>query len=96
MLSKKMEKALNGQINAEMYSSYMYLSMSAWFEQQGLAGLATWMNQQAQEEMFHAMKFFNFVHERGAKVLLEAIAKPPVKWKSALDVLEVTLAMSRR
>ena len=96
MLSKKMEKALNGQINAEMYSSYMYLSMSAWSEQQGLAGLATWMNQQAQEEMFHAMKFFNFVHERGAKVLLEAIAKPPVKWKSALDVLEVTLAHEQK
>jgi len=96
MLSKKMEKALNSQINAEMYSSYMYLSMSAWFEQQGLAGLAKWMNQQAQEEMFHAMKFFNFVHERGAKVLLDEIAKPPVKWKSALDVFETTLAHEQK
>ena len=96
MLSKKMEKALNGQINAEMYSSYMYLSMSAWFEQQGLAGLANWMNQQAQEEMFHAMKFFDFVHERGAKVQLDAIDKPPVKWKSTLDVFEATLAHEQK
>ena len=91
MLSKKMEKALNGQINAEMYSSYMYLSMSAWFEQQGLAGLAKWMNQQAQEEMFHAMKLFKFVNERGGRVLLDAIAKPPTDWKSATDVIQATL-----
>jgi len=91
MLSKKMEKALNGQINAEIYSSYMYLSMSAWFAQTGLAGFANWMNQQAQEEMFHAMKLFNFVNERGGRVLLAAIAKPPVDWKSATDVIQATL-----
>jgi ferritin len=91
MLSKKMEKALNGQINAEIYSSYMYLSMSAWFEQAGLAGFANWMNQQAQEEMFHAMKLFKFVNERGGRVLLDAIAKPPTDWKSTTDVIQATL-----
>ena len=91
MLSKNMEKALNGQINAEIYSSYMYLSMSAWFAQSGLAGFANWMNQQAQEEMFHAMKLFDFVNERGGRVLLDAIDKPPTDWKSTTDVIEATL-----
>lgn len=92
MLSKNLEKALNGQINAEIYSAYMYLSMSAWFEQAGLAGLANWMRQQAQEELFHAMKMFNFVNERGARVILTAIEKPPTDWKSATEVFKATLA----
>ncbi len=96
MLSKKIEKALNGQINAEIYSSYMYLSMSAWFEQAGLAGLATWMQQQTQEEMFHAMKMFNFVNERGSRVILGAIDKPPTDWQSALDVFKDTLAHEQK
>ncbi|MDF1578208.1 MAG: ferritin [Desulfurivibrionaceae bacterium] len=96
MLSKKIAKALNGQINAEIYSSYMYLSMSAWFEQAGLAGFANWMLQQAREEMSHAMKFFHFVSERGGRVLLEKIAQPPTDWKSALDVFEATLAHERK
>ena len=96
MLSKKMTAALNGQINAEIYSSYMYLSMSAWCEQTGLAGFANWMRQQAQEEMFHAMKFFNFVNERGGRVVLEEIAKPPTEWESALDVFTATLAHERK
>jgi ferritin len=96
MLSKKMEKAINGQINAEIYSSYMYLSMSAWFEQAGLAGLANWMRQQVQEEMFHAMKMFNFVNERGARVILGVIEKPPTEWKSALDVFTATLAHEQK
>lgn len=96
MLSEKMDKALNGQINAEMYSSYMYLSMSAWFDQAGLAGLANWMQQQAQEEMFHAMKLFNFVSERGARVILAAIDKPPAHWESALEVFQDTLAHEQK
>lgn len=96
MLSKNMEKALNGQINAEIYSSYMYLSMSAWFEQAGLAGLANWMRQQAQEEMFHAMKIFAFVNERGARVILGAIEKPPADWKSTIDVFKATLAHEQK
>jgi len=96
MLSKKMAKALNGQINAEIYSSYMYLSMSAWFEQAGLAGMANWMRQQAQEEMFHAMKMFNFVNERGSRVILDKIDKPPTDWQSAQDVFTAILAHERK
>ena len=96
MLSKKMTGALNGQINAEFYSSYMYLSMSAWFEQAGLGGLANWMRQQVQEEMFHGMKMFNFVNERGSRVILGAIDKPPTDWKSALDVFQATLAHEQK
>ena len=96
MLSKKMEKALNGQINAELYSSYLYLAMSAWFSAKGLAGFANWMRQQAQEEMFHGIKFYDFVGERGGKVTLEAIAKPEGEWKSGIDVFQATLAHEQK
>jgi ferritin len=96
MLSKNMAKGLNGQINAELYSSYMYLSMSAWFERAGLAGLGNWMRQQAQEEMFHAMKMFNFVNDRGGRVILAAIDKPPADWKSAAEVFQATLAHEQK
>lgn len=82
MLSKKMEKAINAQINAELYSSYLYLSMAAYFESISLAGFANWMRQQAQEELFHGMKMYGFVNERGGRVMLEAIAKPQSKWAS--------------
>ncbi len=64
MLSKKMEKALNEQINAELYSSYLYLSMAAWFQTQNLPGFAAWMRVQAKEEDGHAMRFFDFINER--------------------------------
>lgn len=96
MLSKTMEKALNGQINAELYSSYMYLAMSAWFSGQGMAGFANWMRQQAQEELFHAIKFYDFVGGRGGKAALAAIAKPPGDWKSAIEVFQATLAHERK
>ena len=68
MLSKKMEKAFNDQINAELQSYYLYLSMSAWFTSQNLEGFASWMMIQAQEEMAHAMKFLDRIHERGNTV----------------------------
>jgi ferritin len=96
MLSKTMEKAINGQINAELYSSYMYLAMSAWFTAKGLAGFANWMRQQAQEEMFHAIKFYDFVGSRGGKVTLEAIAKPPGDWKNSIEVFQATLAHEQK
>lgn len=91
MISKKMEKALNGQVNAELYSSYLYFSMSAWFEHEGLPGFAHWMRQQAQEEMFHAVKLFDFINERGGRAIMAAIAKPPTDWKSPADVINETL-----
>ena len=88
MISKKLNDALNGQINAELYSSYLYLSMSAWFSSKSLSGFANWMRIQAQEELFHATKMFDYVNERGGKVVLAAIAKPENKWDSPLAVLE--------
>lgn len=96
MMSKTMEKAINGQINAELYSSYMYLAMSAWFTNKGMAGFANWMRQQAQEEMFHAIKMYDFVGERGGKVLLEAIDKPPGDWKTSIEVFQATLAHEQK
>lgn len=91
MLSKSMEKALNGQINAEMYSSYLYLAMAAYFEDVGLGGFAKWMEGQAQEELFHAMKFYAYVNERGGRVKLAAIDEPPSKWKTPLSCFENVL-----
>ena len=91
MISKKMEEALNGQVNAELYSAYLYLSMQACFESMNLAGFANWMHIQALEETTHAMKIYDFVNERGGRVTLKAIDQPPTEWKSALDLFEATL-----
>jgi ferritin len=88
MLSKKMEQALNEQVNAEMYSAYLYLAMSAYFEDQNLSGFANWMYVQAQEEMTHAMKIYNFIFDRGGKVTLKAIDTPPAEWDDPLKVVE--------
>ena len=96
MLSDKMEAAINQQINAEMYSSYLYLSMATYFESISLGGLANWMRQQAQEEMFHGMKMFDFVCERGGRVILKAIDEPPSEWSSVLDVFENVLAHEQK
>ena len=92
MLSETMEAALNRQINAEMYSSYLYLSMCSYFESIDLSGLAAWMKSQTQEEMFHAMKMYDYVNERGGRVILDTIAKPQSDWESPLAVFEATLA----
>ena len=91
MIGKKMEKALNGQLNAEMYSAYLYLSMAAYFESIDLPGFANWMRVQFQEEQFHAMKLFNYLLERGGKVTLDAIEAPPTEWDGPLNVIEETL-----
>ena len=88
MISKKMEKALNGQVNAELYSSYLYLSMESWFKSKNLNGFANWMRVQAQEEMSHAMKFYDFIDERGGRIVLKAIDGPPTEWDSPLTVFE--------
>lgn len=88
MISKKMEKALNDQINAEFFSSYLYLSMSAYFTRHNLSGFANWMYIQAQEEAAHAMIFFNFLNERGGRVELKTIEKPDTEWKDAVKVFE--------
>lgn len=91
MLSAKMQAALNAQINAEYYSSYLYLSMAAYAESISLKGMASWFRVQAKEEMDHAMKFFEFVHNRRGQVELKPIEGPPTKWDSPLAVFEATL-----
>ncbi|HPR64481.1 MAG TPA: ferritin [Thermoanaerobaculia bacterium] len=88
MLSKKMEQALNEQINRELFSSYLYLSMAAYFEDSNLPGFASWMQVQSQEEYMHAMKFYSFIHERRGRVTLKAIEEPKPKWKSPLDAFQ--------
>ena len=91
MLSKKMNDAINAQINAEYYSSYLYLSMAAWAEEQNLPGFGNWFRIQVQEEMFHAMKMFDYVIERGGRVTLTAIDGPATEWDSPTAVFEATL-----
>ena len=90
MINKKMEEAINKQINAELYSSYLYLSMSAYFSLINLAGFANWMRIQAQEELTHAMKFYDYINERGGKVILTKIEQPKSEWKSAMEAFEDT------
>ncbi|MEA1933574.1 MAG: ferritin [Thermodesulfobacteriota bacterium] len=90
MLNKKIEEAINSQINAEIYSAYLYLSMSAYFESTSLSGFASWMRAQAQEEMVHAMKFYDYVNERGGRVILGRIDAPPSEWESSVAVFDAT------
>ncbi len=88
MLKSKVEKALNEQVNAELYSSYMYLSMSAQCVEMSLNGFASWMKVQTQEELYHAIKIYDFIQERGGTVTLIGIADPPTKWKSPLEIFK--------
>lgn len=96
MIDPKMEKALNDQIVAELYSAYLYLSMAAYLDGEGLGGFAKWMRAQFQEEQSHAMKMFDYVGERGGRVILSAIDAPPTEWESPLDVFEATLAHEQK
>ncbi len=91
MLSEKMQDAINGQLNAELYSSYLYLSMNAYFKSINLDGFANWMHYQAQEELTHAMKFYDFINQRGGRVNLLQIEAPPAQWNSPQAVFEATL-----
>ncbi|MCC7104303.1 MAG: ferritin [Chloroflexi bacterium] len=86
---------MNVHLNAELYSSYLYLSMAAHFEAANLPGMAGWMRIQSQEEYGHGMKFFEFINDRGGEVSLLAIAQPPTAFASVLDVFEQTLAHER-
>lgn len=88
---EKIEKAINDQINAELFSSYLYKSMASWFESQNLSGMANWMNIQAQEEMDHSMKFYDYVIERGGRVVLQAIEAPQSSWESPLEAFKDAL-----
>jgi len=90
MLNKKIEKKINEQINEELFSAYLYLAMGAYCEDINLPGFANWMGVQFEEEQFHAMKFINYINERGGRVELEAIEKPQLEWDSMVDVFEAT------
>jgi ferritin len=96
MLSDNMQAAMNKQINAELHSAYIYLSMSAYFADRNLNGFANWMRIQAQEEMVHAMKFFDFIIERRGRALLEPVAAVPTQWESALAVFENAFAHEQK
>ena len=91
MLSEKMVKALNKQINNEIYSAYLYLSMSAYSTFKGLKGFANWFMVQYQEEKTHAMKIYDYVNDQGRQVKLMTIAQPPTEFGSPLEMFEKTL-----
>lgn len=91
MISKVMQAAINEQINKEMFSSYLYLSMAAYFEAENLPGFGNWLRIQAEEENEHAMKFYNHLLERGGKVELKAIAAPKTSWGSAMEAVSEVL-----
>ena len=92
MISEKMQQAFLEQINKELFSEYLYLSMKAYFANLNLAGFVNWMDVQVQEERAHAMGMFDYVLERGGKVELEAINKPQTSWNGPLDVFKAVLA----
>lgn len=81
MLSKKMEKALNDQVNAEMFAGYLYQSISAYYQSVDLPGFANWYYVQAREEFTHALRLYNYILERGGIVTLKAIEAPKTTWK---------------
>lgn len=91
MISKKVQQAFNSQLNEELFSSYLYLSMAAHFEAKNLKGFAHWFRIQSQEEYGHALKFFNFILQKGGKVSLTQIATPKTEWNSIAEVFNDTL-----
>lgn len=96
MLSKKLEDALNEQINAELWSGYLYLAMAMNFEAEGRAGLANWFRIQFKEEQDHAEIFINYVNQRGGRVILKPIAEVPEKWECPVCAFRDTLAHEQK
>ncbi|MDQ7006168.1 MAG: ferritin [Acidobacteriota bacterium] len=92
MFTDKLQQGFNEHINAELYSAYLYLAMASFFDRKSLAGFANWLKIQAQEELAHAVKAYDFVHERGGEVAFGAIAAPEGQWDSPLQVFEAALA----
>jgi ferritin len=95
MLNKEIGDALNSQMNFEMYSANIYMSMATWFDAKNLVGFASWMKVQYSEEMFHYTKLYNFINERGARVLLGAMNAPETEWASPLAAFENALEHER-
>ncbi len=96
MLSKTIQDAINEQIKDEFFASMLYLSMSAYFEDQNLPGCAKWMRMQSEEEHEHAMKFFDYVNDRGGRVKLQGIGEPATEFASVLEVFEKALAHEQK
>lgn len=95
-MNQAVHDAVNEQIKHELDSAYTYLSMSAHFESENLPGFARWMRLQAQEELGHAMRLFDYLNERGARVTLQAVAQPPTSFDSPLSVFEKALAHEQK
>jgi ferritin len=91
MQSKAMQDSINEQIKNELYSAYLYLSMSAYFQEKNLPGFAAWLRVQFQEEQVHALKFYDYVLERGGQIALQAIPQPPAEWKTNLEAFQQVL-----
>ena len=91
MITEKMAQELNNQVREELYSAYLYLSMSSYAASVGMAGVAHWFRIQTQEELTHVDKFYNYINSQGSQVILQSIAEPPNKWDSALAMFESAL-----
>lgn len=95
-ISEKMEKALNDQVDAEIASAYLYASMAAWLDANDLPGCAAWMKKQAKEETEHAEKLYDYVYDRGGKIVYGAIEKPKAEWEKVTDLFEQVLAHEQK
>jgi ferritin len=95
-MKKPVQDAVNEQIKHELESAYVYLSMSAHFEAENLPGFARWMRLQAQEELGHAMRLFDYMNDRGGRVILQAIEQPASSFDSILSVFEMALAHEQK
>lgn len=96
MLTKKVEEAMNSQLAIELQSAYVYLAMSAYCEAESLPGVGHWLRRQAQEEVDHALRFYTFICDRGARVRLSGLDKPRERYSSTLDVFEQALENERQ
>ncbi len=95
MFTDRLQDAINQQINSEMYSAHLYLSMAAYFETLSLTGFAHWMRMQFEEETSHALKLFDYVNDRNGRVALRAIEQPPVEFESPHSVMRLALEHER-
>lgn len=95
MIDSDIQDAINAQIRNEYYSSYLYLSMSAYCESKNLSGFASWLRRQSDEELVHAMKFFDYLIDRGGRVVLDSIEQPPSEFGAFLEMFEDVLEHER-
>jgi len=95
MIGQRMQDAMNEQIKHETYSAYLYFSMVSYFHAESLDGMAQWMKAQAQEELGHALRFFNHINDRGGRIELQGLEKPPASWDSPLAAFEAALEHER-